>query len=97
MTTPVINLCENQRRPGPPLPVLQRLARSKVGVFFIILAFFAPGLLPFLCFVPPLIPVNVLGIVSHFNVRRFMDMCIASWLTYVTVSVGIRDGGVPGI
>ena len=88
MATPAINLCVVQRRPGPPLPVLQKLARSKVGVFFFMFTFMAPGLLPFLCITPALILVSVIGIVSHFNMRRFMDMCIAAWLTYVTVSEG---------
>ena len=86
MTTATINLCDVQRRPGPPLPVLHRLARSKLGVFLIIVAFLAPGPLPLLCFAPLLILLNFVGIVSHFNVRRFIDMCIASWLSYVTVS-----------
>ena len=61
--------------------------RSKVGAIVVILFAVLVGVLPIVAYPPVCFALNWMGVVSHYKLRRFIDLCFGSWLAMINVSV----------
>ena len=89
MSEPVVNLCEVQQVQTPVgnTTRLQRLMRSKPGAIAVILFSSLFGVLPTVAYAPICFFLIWAGVVSHYSVRRFIDICFGSWLALINVSM----------
>ncbi len=93
---PVVDLTVGASDPLSTQPVkpIQSRIRSCLGVAAFLLILFGIGVFPVAGIPPLLYFLHWMGLCPHWPIRRVFDLCVAHWMSIITVKVEVTGNHV---